>query len=127
MPVPLPAFNTFRVLKPTAVTILKVAVTLLALSIVTTQVSEPLHSPPQPRNVLPVAAVAVKATSVPETKSELQTDAVQLLIGEAPAAAVLVTLPTGALVIVPVPLPARKTVKVKLLGDNFLTKVAVTP
>jgi len=44
---------------------LKVAVTLFAAFIVTTQDAVPLHAPPQPKKVLPLAGVAVRVTVLP--------------------------------------------------------------
>jgi hypothetical protein len=108
VPVPVPAFATVKV-KFVAVGA-NVAVTDVAAVIVTTQVPVPEQGAPQPLNVEPVAAAAVKVTCVPLAK---------LAEHVAPQ-----LIPAGALVTVPVPVPAFVTVKVKfvVLGAN----VAVT-
>ncbi|MBK7002904.1 MAG: hypothetical protein IPH35_24065 [Rhodoferax sp.] len=66
-----------------------VAVTLCAAVILTVQLPVPLHAPPQPVKVLPVAEVAVRVTLV-----SLLNDALQV----APQ-----LMPAGVLVMVPSP------------------------
>lgn len=61
VPEPFPALLTVM----SEVVELKVADTFLAALIETTQVPEPLQSPPQPKKVCPGVGVAVSATSVP--------------------------------------------------------------
>jgi hypothetical protein len=91
-PDPSPDRATDKVTVPT----LKVAVTVFAASIITVHVaSVPVHAPLQPVNVAPVAGVAVSTTEVPAVKSSLQS---------APQA-----MPEGALVTVPLPVPAFVT------------------
>jgi hypothetical protein len=93
VPVPLPARLTVRLNAPTA----KVAVTLAAALIVTTQVPVPAHPPPdQPLKVEPGPGVAVSVTTVPESKLATQV-APQLI-------------PAGDEATVPVPPPALFTV-----------------
>src|SRR5207249_3291538 len=85
------------------------AVTVVAAETVTAQVPVPEHPPPlQPVKVEPAAAVAVSVTAVPLVKLAKQV-APQLM-------------PAGALVTVPLPVPAGVTVRVKLCR----VKVAVT-
>lgn len=86
---------------------LNVAVTDLGEVMVTEQLPVPVQAPLQPANADPEAAVAVRVTGVPLLKF---------------AAHVLPQLmPAGLLVTVPVPVPARVTVK-----GNTAVKVAVT-
>src|SRR2546422_8289427 len=87
----------------------KVAVTVVAALRVTVQVPVPEQPPPvQPEKVEPAAAVAVNVTAVPLAKLAEQV-APQLM-------------PAGALVTVPLPVPAGVTVRVK----DCTVKVAVT-
>ena len=65
--------------------------------IVTVQVPVPVQSPLQPVNTEPASGVAVNATEVPSAKSAAQV---------APQ-----VIPAGALVTVPVPVPALVTVR----------------
>jgi hypothetical protein len=75
-----------------------VAVTDCAEVIATEQVPVPLHPPPlQPVNVEPAPAAAVRVTTVGATKGAVQV-APQLM-------------PAGLEVTVPVPVPARETVR----------------
>lgn len=74
----------------------KVAVTNLAAVMLMVQVPVPAQAPPQPANVEPTAAVAVKVTLEPFTN-----DAAQVGPQEIPA---------GLLVTVPAPLPCFVTV-----------------
>src|SRR5438445_405221 len=68
VPLPVPAFTTFRV----NCTRLKVAVTVCAWVILTVHVPVPLHpSPLQPANVEPGVATAVSVTLVPKSKGAL--------------------------------------------------------
>ena len=76
----------------------KVAVTELADVIVRTQGLVPLQSPDHPENDDPLAAVAVRVTLVPDT-NDAEHVVPQLI-------------PEGELVIVPVPPPAKVTVRV---------------
>ena len=88
---------------------MKVAVTVVAAESVTTQVPVPEHPPPlQPVKVEPPTGVAVNVTAVPLAKLAEQV-APQLI-------------PTGALVTVPLPVPALLTVSVNVWSVN----VAVT-
>jgi len=78
---------------------LKVAVTVLAASIVRAQVLVPEHPPPdQPAKVESAAAVAVKVTEVPELYVSVQS--------------VPQLMPAGEEVTVPDPWPDLKTDKV---------------
>ncbi|MBI3067056.1 MAG: hypothetical protein HYY82_19210 [Deltaproteobacteria bacterium] len=81
------------------VLVLKLAVTVVAALIVTVQVlAVPVHPPPlHPANVEPEAAAAVSTTDVPLAKGSEQS-APQLI-------------PVGALVTVPVPVPAFVTAR----------------
>src|SRR5436305_6076757 len=89
-PVPDPAVAT--VSANVAATWLNVAVTVCAALIVTVQVAVvPLHAPPQPPNVLPVAGAAVSVTVAPVVK----------LAEQVPGQ----VIPVGADVTVPVPVP----------------------
>ena len=64
VPDPVPAFETASCTGG-AVAVLNVAETEVSAAIVTLQVPVPLHDPPQPLNVIPFAAVAVRVTVVP--------------------------------------------------------------
>jgi hypothetical protein len=55
---------TYKVFFEDVVTELKVAVTFLAVLIVTTQVPVPLQAPLQPEKLLPASGVAVSVTVV---------------------------------------------------------------
>src|SRR5438046_6701741 len=89
VPLPVPAGVTVRV----KVCSVKVAVTVVAPETVTTHVPVPEHPPPlQPVKVEPAAGVAVSVTAVPLVKLAEQVTP-QLI-------------PTGALVTVPLPVPA---------------------
>src|SRR5262245_41771613 len=104
-PVPLPDLVTVRA----NVGAVKVAVTDVAVLTVTVHVPVPEQPPPlQPANVEPDAAVAVKVTVVPFVYVPEQV-APQLM-------------PAGALVTVPLPVPAWETVNV----DVLLAPVPVT-
>ena len=97
VPVPVPVLLTVKVklLVPRA----KLAVTVVAAVIVTTQVLVPVQPPPlQPVNVEPAAGVAVNVIAVPLAKLAEQVGW-QLM-------------PAGLLVTVPVPVPASATVSV---------------
>jgi hypothetical protein len=90
--------------------LLKVAVTAVAAVNVTTQVPVPVQPPPlHPANVEPSAAAAVSVTAVPLAKFAAQ------VVGQ--------LIPAGALVTVPVPLPASATVNANVLP---VLNVAVT-
>ena len=79
---------------------MKVAVTVVAALRVTVQVPVPLQPPPlQPVKVEPAAGAAVSVTAVPLEKLAEQV---------APQ-----VIPAGALVTVPLPVPAGVTVRVK--------------
>src|SRR6266571_2939646 len=79
----------------------KVAVTVVAAESVTTHVPVPLQPPPvQPLKVEPMAGMAVSITTVPLAKLAEQV---------APQ-----VMPAGALVTVPLPVPALETVSVKV-------------
>ena len=89
-PVPLPDLDSVSVRVVTSV--LKFAVTLRALSMLTLQLLlEPVQAPLQPLKVLPVVAWAVNVTAVPAAKSAEQV-LPQLM-------------PDGELVTVPMPVP----------------------
>ena len=90
---------------------MKVAVTVLAASIVSEQEPLPLQAPPQPANTEPLAGAAVSVTRMP-----LANDAEQV----APQ-----SIPARLLVTVPVPEPARFTVSANWAGGN-VSNVAVT-
>src|SRR5207249_2801682 len=105
VPLPVPAGVTVRV----NVCTVKVAVTVVAAETVTVQVPVPEHPPAvQPVKVEPAAGVAVNVTAVPLVKLAEQVTP-QLI-------------PAGALVTVPLPVPAGVTVRVKV----WSVKVAVT-
>ena len=88
---------------------MKVAVTVVAAETVTTHVPVPEQPPPlQPLKVAPTAGVAVSVTAVPLAK---------LAVHVTPQ-----LIPTGALVTVPLPVPALLTVSAKV----GRAKVAVT-
>jgi len=65
VPVPAPALVTVRVKGPPPPERLKVAVTVFAAFIVTTQEPVPVQAPDQPAKVEPAAEVAVRVTTVP--------------------------------------------------------------
>ena len=97
VPLPVPALLTVSA----KLGRLKVAVTVVAAETVTVQAPVPVHPPPlQPVKVEPAAAVAVSVTAVPLAKLAEQV-APQLM-------------PAGALVTVPLPVPAGVTVRVKV-------------
>src|SRR5439155_9857543 len=105
VPLPVPAGLTVRAKLGT----LKVAVTVVPAETVTTHVPVPEQPPPlQPVKVEPAAGVAVSVTAVPLAK---------LAVHVAPQ-----VIPAGALVTVPLPVPAEVTVRVKVCS----VKVAVT-
>jgi len=105
VPLPVPALLTVSA----KLGRLKVAVTVVAAESVSTQAPVPEHPPPlQPLKVEPAAGVAVSVTTVPLAKLAEQV-APQLI-------------PAGALVTVPLPVPALLTVSAKL----GRAKVAVT-
>src|SRR5207249_698877 len=105
VPLPVPALLTVSA----EVGRLKVAVTVVAAETVTVQAPVPEQPPPlQPVKVEPAAGVVVSVTAVPLAKLAEQV-APQLI-------------PTGALVTVPLPVPALLTVSAKL----GRLKVAVT-
>src|SRR5437667_9729918 len=105
VPLPAPALETVSVKVGTV----NVAVTVVAAETVTTHDPVPEHPPPlQPVKVEPAAAVAVNVTAVPLAKLAEQV-APQLI-------------PAGALVTVPLPVPAGVTVRGKVCS----VKVAVT-
>lgn len=104
-----PAALTVRV----AAVELKVAVTAAFALNVTAHVLVPVHAPLHPPKDEPEAAVAVRVTAMPEAK--LAVHVVPQLI------------PAGLLVTVPLPLPARVTVKVGCVGGGGVAaNVAVT-
>jgi hypothetical protein len=103
VPVPAPALVNVKV-KFVAVTV-NVAVTEVAAVTVTTHVPVPEHGAPQPVNVEPVAGAAVKVTCVP--------------LAKLPEHVAPQLIPAGALVTVPVPVPALVTVKVKFVVGAF--------
>ena len=80
---------------------LKVAVTLVAAATVTLQVDAlPAHAPDQPANVSPVAGVSERVTEEFGAKAAVQVAGV----------AEEQLIPAGALVTVPLPVPANATV-----------------
>ena len=76
----------------------KVAVTVLAASMMTVHDAVPVQAPVQPVKAEPEAGVAVRVTLVPVRKADAQ--------------AVPQVTPAGVLVTVPVPVPALVTVRV---------------
>jgi hypothetical protein len=108
VPVPVPARVTVRVW--VVALVLKVAVTDRAAVIETVQVPVPVQAPLQPANVEPLAAEAVSVTEVPLAKLALHV-LPQLI-------------PVGDELTVPVPVPARVTVRVWVVA--LVLKVAVT-
>ena len=74
---------------------MNVAATVRSLDIVTTQAAVPVQAPVQPVKVLPVAAVAVRVTAVPETN-----------VAEQPTPH---DTPAGELLTRPDPVPLRLT------------------
>src|SRR5207245_4003234 len=97
VPPPLPPFVTVSAKVGTS----KVAVTAVGAEIVTVQAAVPEQPPPlQPAKVEPAAGVAVSVTAVPLVKLAEQVTP-QLI-------------PTGALVTVPLPVPALLTVSARL-------------
>jgi hypothetical protein len=108
VPAPVPAGVT---VSAKLFVVLNVAVTDVAAVTVTTQVPVPEHPlPVQPANVEPSAAAAVSVTAVPLAKFAEQ------VVGQ--------LIPAGALVTVPVPVPAGLTVSAKLFV--LPPKLAVT-
>jgi hypothetical protein len=100
VPVPLPASVTVKV--KFVVDLVNVAVTVCAAANVTEQPAVPVQPAPlQPAKLEPVAAVAVKVTCVPLAKFAVQVDGHEM--------------PAGALVTVPVPVPASATVNAKFV------------
>src|SRR5437016_4980141 len=96
VPSPAPALETVSVKVG-----VKVAVTVVAAETVTTHDPVPEHPPPfQPLKVEPAAGAAVSVTAVPLAK---------LAVHVAPQ-----LIPAGALVTVPLPVPAGVTVRVKV-------------
>lgn len=96
LPVPLPVL--LKVTTRVLVAALKLAVTLLAASMVTVHEPVPVQAPDQPAKVLPAAACAVKVTGVLAAK--LAEHVLPQLI------------PAGLLVTVPLPAPWRETDRV---------------
>ena len=99
VPEPVPAFVTFTV-NCVDVAGVKVAVTLRASVMLTTQDEVPVQAPPHPAKVEPAAGVAVSVIEVPEVKPA-EHEFPQLI-------------PAGELVTVPEPLPEVLTDKVKV-------------
>src|SRR5947209_4778176 len=100
VPAPVPALETVSV-KVGVEAAVKVAVTVVAAETVTTHDPVPEHPPPfQPLKVEPAAGAAVSVTAVPLAK---------LAVHVAPQ-----LIPAGALVTVPLPVPAGVTVRVKV-------------
>ena len=100
VPVPVPASVTVNA--KFVVLSVNVAVTVVAAVSVTTHVPVPEHGAPQPAKVEPAVGAAVNVTCVP------------LANGAAHVAPQLI--PAGALVTVPVPVPAFVTVSVWFAG-----------
>jgi hypothetical protein len=90
--------------------VLNVAVTARAAVMETVHAPVPEHAPPQPANVEPLAAAAVRVTDVPLEKFALQADPQ--------------FTPDGFEVTVPAPVPAFVTLSAKLVVE--LLNVAVT-
>ena len=65
LPVPVP--DLVSVTKRVVAAVVKLAVTLRALSMLTVQLLVPLQAPPQPVKLLPDAGYATKVTDVPAT------------------------------------------------------------
>src|SRR6266581_4777681 len=106
VPLPVPAGVTVRV----KLCRVKVAVTVVAAESVTVQGPVPEQPPPlQPVKVEPATGVAVNVTAVPLAKLAEQV-APQLI-------------PTGALVTVPLPVPALLTVSVNVWSVNVVVTV----
>ena len=99
--VPLPVPASVTVNAKFVVVALNVAVTVVAAVSVTVQVPVPAHGAPQPANVDPVAGAAVNVTAVPLAKFAVH-------VG-------LQLIPAGALVTVPLPVPASVTVSAKFV------------
>src|SRR5205807_7739400 len=78
LPPGLPTIETERL----TVVAVKLAETLVPPFIVTTQLPEPLHAPPQPANFEPLAGVALNVTCVPGAKAELQVEPQSIPPGE---------------------------------------------
>ena len=98
----------------------KVAVTALAPVIVSEQLLAPPHAPDQPSKVEPVSAAAVSVTCVFRARPSVQ--------------ARPQSMPAGALVTFPLPVPVRETVsgtgmfvRLKIAGVNAPRAVTVTP
>ncbi len=106
VPVPVPARTTVSV----CCVGWKVAVTVVAALMVTTQLPVPEQPPPlQPVNVEPGLVVAVNTTTLPWSTAAAQV---------APQ-----VMPAGADVTVPVPMPAFTTVRVRVMGAKVATTV----
>lgn len=102
VPTPSPALLTVSVLVTATTIDEKLAVTVLAAFMVTVQASVPLQAPPQPANADPSDGEAASVTVVPATKPFEQV---------APQ-----SIPAGALVTVPGPVPPLVTVSVLSSG-----------
>ena len=90
-----------------------IAVTPCAADIVNTQAPDPLHAPPQPAKLEPLAGVAVRVTleACPKLATQI-----------APQA-----MPPGLLEMLPVPVPDLLTVSAKFVGaGGVVAKLAVT-
>ena len=72
IPRPVPARVTVNMKVSPPPTPPKVAVTILAASIVTVQVPDPVHAPDQPPKAVPPPALAVRVTTVPAAYSSVQ-------------------------------------------------------
>lgn len=107
VPAPVPVTVTVSVAD---VGLLKVAVTEEFALRVRTHEPVPLHAPDQPAKVIPVVGVAVSVTTVP---------VVNVALHIAPQ-----SMPLGLLLTVPVPVPARTTVRVS--DVTVLLNVAMT-
>jgi hypothetical protein len=95
--VPLPVMDTVSA----SLGGVKVAVTLVAAATVTLHVDAvPVHAPDQPAKVPPVSGVSLSATAVLGAKAAVQ------VVGVAEEQ----LIPAGALVTVPLPVPANATV-----------------
>ena len=102
-----------RVHTGVATLIVNVAVTLWAALMLTVQLPVPLHAPPQPVKVLPVAGVAVRVTLAPLLNDALQVEP-QLM-------------PAGVLVTVPVPLLLIARTRVVVTVTMALAAAPVPP